>query len=521
SMICGFIFIERKRPLNISIFTFLILFSSTVISCNSKGTLLTLWSPYQKLDLKEFDARGRAVTVNNALYMRLLDLSRTFISSHPELFGENTEYVKFGSYEIPYLFQDKPEDVLIVGSGGGNDVAGALRRGIKNIDAVELDPGIYKLGLAYHPEGPYKDSRVRVYIDDARSFFKKSKKQYDVISFGFLDSQSVSSSYNNIRPDHYIYTLESLIEAKALLKNKGVITISFLNIGEWVTIRLRGLLKETFKQEPLVFRVGFQGLQRNQSGFLMFVISRDMDALKERIEKRPELMEYIEGHRVNLDNKFVRLTTDDWPYLYHPNSRIPNTYLCIILSLLVLFLITGRAVFFKEKKLDFHFFFLGAAFMLLEFQNISKTTLLFGSTWLVNTYTITAILLLILLANLYAYHFKIKSIKPFYLLLCLSVLSLYVIPLGALNIPNYYLKASIIVIFLNLPIFFAGIIFINSFKKSPAKNIALGSNLLGASLGGLCESFSFIWGIKSLLILVLVFYIISYLAGRNLIFSKD
>ena len=37
---------------------------------------------------------------------------------------------------------------MIVGSGTGNDVAGALRNGSSAVDAVEIDPAILRLGEA-------------------------------------------------------------------------------------------------------------------------------------------------------------------------------------------------------------------------------------------------------------------------------------------------------------------------------------------------------------------------------------
>jgi len=88
---------------------------------------------------------------------------------------------------------------------------------------------------------------------------------------------------------------------------------------------------------------------------------------------------------------------------------------------------------------------------------------------MVNAFTITAVLLLILLANLVTHYFKIKNIKPFYILLFLSLIGLYLLPLSSLNIQNYYLKAGLTEIFLNFPIFFAGVIFIHSFKIFPLK----------------------------------------------------
>jgi hypothetical protein len=154
---------------------------------------------------------------------------------------------------------------------------------------------------------------------------------------------------------------------------------------------------------------------------------------------------------------------------------------------------------------------LGCAFLLLEFQNVSKATLLFGSTWIVNSYIISSILILILLANLFIAYINVRRILPFYILLWASVMLLYFIPLDIFNGFGFWTKTILASLFLNLPIFFAGIIYIHSFKDAPAKDIALGSNLIGAALGGLLESLSFVTGIKALLLMVLLFYVLSFL----------
>jgi len=525
AMACGLIFIEKKAR-TIQLFLLLFLFSSVIITISFNRTALTLWSPYQKLDVYKINTgsvdMGYTVNVNNANYMELLNISPDFIKSHPEIFGSNAgDLSRFGQYEIPYMFKEGIEDILIVGSGGGNDVAGALRRDIKNIDAVEIDPGIYKLGLMFHPEHPYGDKRARIYIDDARSFFKKAKKKYDLISFGLLDSHTVSSSYNNIRLDHYMYTLESFKEAKALLKDDGVMTLAFAATKPWIAERLYNLLKEAFGEEPVCFAISPYGNDVFNRGWIMYVIDNNMGSLRKRIDSQPLLRDYIKRQKINLTAGNVKSTTDDWPYFYVEKPIIPKMYLCIIISLLALLILAGRALFSQGKKINLHFLFLGAAFLLLEFQNISKASLVFGATWLVNAYMITAILALILLANLFVRYFKIRDMRPFYYLLWVSILIIYLVPLHNLNVYNYYFKATFIAIFLNIPIFFAGVIFINSFKRHPHKDIALGSNLLGASLGGLLESLSFVVGIKALLILVFALYFLAYLFGRGLILAKD
>src|SRR5208282_4760740 len=58
-----------------------------------------------------------------------------------------------------------------------------------------------------------------------------------------------------------------------------------------------------------------------------------------------------------------------------------------------------RATGTAGRSLEWHFFFLGAGFLLLETQIISKMALVFGTTWVVNSVVIAALLLLIVGAN--------------------------------------------------------------------------------------------------------------------------
>ena len=108
-----------------------------------------IWSPYQKLKVEplapERMERGFQVLVNDAGYMALLNLSDTFTAKWPQV----TAYARkgLGQYELPTRFKPAPESVLIVGAGGGNDVAGALRNGAGRVTAVEIDPGIRDIGL--------------------------------------------------------------------------------------------------------------------------------------------------------------------------------------------------------------------------------------------------------------------------------------------------------------------------------------------------------------------------------------
>ena len=168
------------------------------------------------------------------------------------------------------------------------------------------------------------------------------------------------------------------------------------------------------------------------------------------------------------------------------------------------------------SRTSWHFFFLGAAFLLLEVQNISKASVVLGNTWQVNAVIISSILGMALLANWIAYQFPKLSITPVYILLVATCLGLYFIDLARFGFLPYFTKAVIIGTLTSLPMLFSGIIFIRSFAVAKEKSNALGANLIGALAGALLQSITFIIGIKALLLVVAGFYLLSLLTAPDL-----
>jgi hypothetical protein len=179
----------------------------------------------------------------------------------------------------------------------------------------------------------------------------------------------------------------------------------------------------------------------------------------------------------------------------------------VIISMLV-----TRKVIPDFRHLNAHFFFLGAAFFLLETKSITQMALLFGSTWIVNAVVIAGILLMIIIANLVVSRFNITSAEPFYVLLIISLVINFFLPVSAfLELPGLprILLATLTQV---IPIFFAGMVFAITFSQTNSIEIALGSNLIGAVLGGIFEYTSLVLGLNSLYILAVAFYLLSAFA---------
>ena len=149
--------------------------------------------------------------------------------------------------------------------------------------------------------------------------------------------------------------------------------------------------------------------------------------------------------------------------------------------------------------------------MLLEAQIVSRMALLFGTTWIVNSIVISGLMVLIVAANLIVHWRPGIAVTFAYIGIFVSILVAYVIPPEAFFLGSFWAKVFASTTVLCLPVFFAGIVFILSFAHEGFRSDALGSNLLGALLGGMLESVSMWTGMRSILILVALFYALSWI----------
>jgi spermidine synthase len=471
------------------------------------------WSPYQRLNLRPlYLSSGELVSyelrTNDSWYQQIYNLSPEFGAKHPELFSDLP--AKWNPYNLPYRFFPNPGSVLVLGAGTGNDVAAAVRNGAQRVVAVEIDPLIQHLGSELHFEKPYSSPRVQVVINDARSYVENSREQFDLIMFSLLDSHTTSSYYTNIRIDNYVYTVEALQAAKRLLKPDGVLILKFWVETPWIESRLNRLTQTVFGRQPMILAVQmpFYGT----TGDFFFCGSRER--INAALSADPELLAYAKANGLDSPPSAAALTTDDWPYFYQHEPGLPSAVILMSLVLLVLGWFFLRDTGISAGSLDWHFFFLGAGFFLLEAQIISKMALLFGTTWLVNSIAISGLLLLIVGSNVLVEWRQSFNIGVAYAGIFASILVSYAIPRQSLFFASYWLKALTALAVLGMPVFFAGIVFIRSFARAGFQGAALGSNLFGALVGGLLESLSMWTGIRSLLIVAGLLYLASWVALR-------
>jgi hypothetical protein len=143
---------------------------------------------------------------------------------------------------------------------------------------------------------------------------------------------------------------------------------------------------------------------------------------------------------------------------------------------------------------------------------VSRLALYFGTTWLVNCVALTAVLLMLVLANLFVAYLRPKGLTPYYVLLLISLFINYLVPwerlpLGARTVGMLVSAAY------GVCVFFAGVIFTTVFARAERKSDAFGANIIGAVAGGLAQSVSFVVGMKALLLIAAIFYIVAALCA--------
>lgn len=449
-----------------------------VIAFPFNPTNFDLYSPYQQLTIEIRQDGPPAILVNNFYYQRMLSdehLTNTDISkSH---------------YALPYLMRPEPQRVLVVGSGTGNDVASGLLHGATTVDAIEIDPVIVSLGKVLHPLNPYSSPQVNLIVADARSYPKQTSSRYDLIVYGLLDSHSSLAGQGGLRLDSYVYTVEALREMRTLLKEDGVLCLSFATLGQQFLIdRLAAMLTTAFDgMTPYIYKTSYD------SGVTFCAAARHPGAEVAASRNLPP-------SNVQLVATETDLATDDWPFLLLKDKHFPSGYFVTFLFLFIgaaILLLTfhGGGILSRDLASPF---FLGAGSMLLETKAITELALLYGSTWLVVAITIAAVLTMGWIANYLSQILKGRGELFAYLGLIVSIfVSLWY---TTLVLPTTTLTTAKLLtpIILTLPLLFSGYCFSNEAARSPNLTKPLAANVLGAMLGGMLEYNVLQFGLRSL-----------------------
>jgi hypothetical protein len=445
-----------------------------------------VWSPYYRL--REYEGGGvKAIDANGVPHQGMFPVAAA----------------KQGFYEQIYRwFPDRHFDrVLIVGAGSGTDIALELSHGVRSIDAVEIDPTIQAIGIRDHPDQPYSDPRVNRYVDDGRAFVRRATGSYDLVIFALPDSLTLVSTSANLRLESFLFTTQAFRSVNDHLAPNGIFIMYNYYREPWLVQKMAGMLQASFGSPPIVRLYP-------ESGGTAATLAAGPGIAALGGAPPP-------GDRVDaISTPGPRPATDDWPFLYLKEPGIGAQYIVALTVVLLWALaLIGRAAQrtgTSFRRFSPHFFALGVAFLLLETRSLVTFSLLFGSTWMVNSLVFFAILASVLAAIGVNARFQIRDPRPLYGLLFAVIAIAYLAPPDSLLIEPAWLRYAVAGGLTFAPVFVANLVFSRSFRDTRTADMAFASNLLGAMVGGAVEYLALITGYQALLLVVAGMYGLAY-----------
>lgn len=337
------------------------------------------------------------------------------------------------------FFQGKKDKILIIGPGGGKDVLLALLGGVKEITAVEINPGSVKAVQEFSSFNGniYDFSNVKVFVGDGRSFVRRSKERYDIIYLSLVFTQKASMVGYSLS-ENYVFTKEAFADYLDHLEEDGRVVMLLHDSSDLIktfvtaisVLQDRGISREQALQQMLIIdgniAMGTAGLAH----YPLLILRESPFSRKEAsdifrtaliMNKRPLFVPYVyEAEPYSLIGKNISLkefissapinlkpAVDDSPFFYNFDKGVPpllGILLSISLLLAGIFLISYYSKRKGRKLKDshsvpgpFHFLLyftcLGVGFMLIEVALIQRFILFLGYPTLAFSITLFSILL--------------------------------------------------------------------------------------------------------------------------------
>ncbi len=150
-------------------------------------------------------------------------------SISPILTPEQQDRISLDGPALPYAIRPGAK-ALIIGPGGGWDVARALATGSRDITAVEINPIIARTIMQEKfPQlsgGLYLRPDVHVEVEDGRSFVRRSQSRYQVIQATLVDTWASTAAGAFALTENNLYTSDAVRDYLSHLTGDGMVAFT-------------------------------------------------------------------------------------------------------------------------------------------------------------------------------------------------------------------------------------------------------------------------------------------------------
>jgi len=184
--------------------------------------VFTRWNSFSRVGIVRIE--------NGEYWIRIdADAATQVADAPPEQRDKWLEQIRDFSAGLVYRLRP-PGRVLIIGPGGGVDVARALAAGSRDVTGVEINPiivgDIMRGVMRPNSFALYDRPDVHIHVEDGRSFIRRSREQYDVIQATLVDTWASTAAGAFALTENNLYTVEAFQEYLRHLTPGGIVSIT-------------------------------------------------------------------------------------------------------------------------------------------------------------------------------------------------------------------------------------------------------------------------------------------------------
>lgn len=239
---------------------------------------------------------------------------------------------------LPYVLKPGAKS-LIIGPGGGWDVARALASGSRDITAVEINPiiatTIMRERFASLSRNLYLRPEVDIQIEDGRSFVRRSREKYDVIQATLVDTWASTAAGAFALSENNLYTTNAFVDYLRHLTDDGILTFTRWGLDppreslRLISLAIEALARVGEREPWRHVLVGREGSVKGWGALDTVVISRKPLGPAEVARARQAMADarmepvYLPGERI--PNPFTEMLLAPSPAEYQRNYEFDIT----------------------------------------------------------------------------------------------------------------------------------------------------------------------------------------------------
>jgi hypothetical protein len=165
--------------------------------------------------------------------------STIFIDADASTDVANFDFKHLSATDLDYLLHEGPSlpynirpgaKTLIIGPGGGTDVARALASGSHDVTGVEINPitanTIMRQRFSQLSQGLYLRPDVHIHVEDGRSFVRRSPDKFQVIQATLVDTWASTAAGAFALSENNLYTTNAFVDYLSHLTDDGLLVFT-------------------------------------------------------------------------------------------------------------------------------------------------------------------------------------------------------------------------------------------------------------------------------------------------------